>query len=119
MPFMEQRCVLDRHDNLTEIESDPRKFQGLSIAEATARGGTTPGALKIRPHRAYVALKAAFRKLASPHGDPGVANVATRLALAPAGAHRLYPHAIAKPTSRLDLQTTATIWCSSVGRLES
>lgn len=38
------------------------KFQGLSVAEAAARAGTTPGALKVRAHRAYVALKAAFRK---------------------------------------------------------
>jgi RNA polymerase sigma-70 factor (ECF subfamily) len=38
------------------------KFQGLSIAEAAARLGTTPGALKIRAHRAYVALKAGFQK---------------------------------------------------------
>jgi RNA polymerase sigma-70 factor (ECF subfamily) len=38
------------------------KFQGLTIAEAAERAGTTPGALKVRAHRAYVALKAAFRK---------------------------------------------------------
>ncbi len=37
------------------------KFQGLSIREAAARVGTTPGAVKLRAHRAYVALKAAFR----------------------------------------------------------
>jgi RNA polymerase sigma-70 factor (ECF subfamily) len=37
------------------------KLQGLSVAEAAARAGTTPGALKVRAHRAYVALKAAFR----------------------------------------------------------
>ena len=62
MPFMEQRCVLDRHDNLTKIESDLGtrldtalltlsnrqcevlqllKFQGLSIAEAAALIGCT------------------------------------------------------------------------------
>jgi len=38
------------------------KFQGLSIQEAAARVGTTPGALKLRAHRAYLALKATFRK---------------------------------------------------------
>lgn len=38
------------------------KFQGLTVAEAAARAGTTPGALKVRAHRAYVALKAAFRR---------------------------------------------------------
>jgi RNA polymerase sigma-70 factor (ECF subfamily) len=37
------------------------KFQGLSIREAAARVGTTPAALKLRAHRAYVALRAAFR----------------------------------------------------------
>jgi len=40
---------------------DLLKFQGLTVAEAAARTGTTPGALKVRAHRAYVALKAAFR----------------------------------------------------------
>ncbi len=38
------------------------KFQGLSITEAAAVAGTTPGALKVRAHRAYVALKTSFRK---------------------------------------------------------
>ena len=38
------------------------KVQGLTIKEAAARAGTTPTALKIRAHRAYVALRAAFRK---------------------------------------------------------
>jgi len=38
------------------------KLQGLSVVEAAARIGTTPGALRIRAHRAYTALKAAFRK---------------------------------------------------------
>jgi RNA polymerase sigma-70 factor (ECF subfamily) len=38
------------------------KFQGLSIQEAAARVGTTPGAVKLRAHRAYLALKATFRK---------------------------------------------------------
>jgi RNA polymerase sigma-70 factor (ECF subfamily) len=38
------------------------KLQGLSIREAAARVGTTPGALKLRAHRAYLALRATFRK---------------------------------------------------------
>ncbi|MCC6767281.1 MAG: RNA polymerase sigma factor [Deltaproteobacteria bacterium] len=38
------------------------KLQDLSIREAAARLGTTPGALKLRAHRAYLALRAAFRK---------------------------------------------------------
>jgi RNA polymerase sigma-70 factor (ECF subfamily) len=38
------------------------KFQGLSIREAAARVGTTPGALKLRAHRAYLAIKSAFGK---------------------------------------------------------
>lgn len=37
------------------------KLQGLSIREAAARVGATPGALKLRAHRAYLALRAAFR----------------------------------------------------------
>ena len=60
---MEQRCVLDRHDNLTKIESDLGtrldtalltlsnrecevlqllKFQGLSIAEAAPPSSVVP-----------------------------------------------------------------------------
>lgn len=38
------------------------KVQGLTVNEAAARAGITPGALKIRAHRAYVAVRAAFRK---------------------------------------------------------
>ncbi len=38
------------------------KLHGLSIREAAARVGTTPGALKLRAHRAYLALRATFRK---------------------------------------------------------
>lgn len=38
------------------------KFQGLSIREAADRVGTTPGAVKLRAHRAYLALKATFRR---------------------------------------------------------
>lgn len=37
------------------------KLQGLSIREAASLVGTTPGALKLRAHRAYLALRAAFR----------------------------------------------------------
>lgn len=37
------------------------KLQGLSIREAASRIGTTPGAVKLRAHRAYSALRAAFR----------------------------------------------------------
>jgi RNA polymerase sigma-70 factor (ECF subfamily) len=38
------------------------KVQGLTVAEAAARAGTTPTALKIRAHRAYVTLRRALRK---------------------------------------------------------
>ncbi len=38
------------------------KLQGLSIREAAARLGTTPTALKLRAHRAYLALKVSVRK---------------------------------------------------------
>jgi RNA polymerase sigma-70 factor (ECF subfamily) len=34
------------------------KLEGLSVDAAAARAGTTPGALKVRAHRAYRALKA-------------------------------------------------------------
>lgn len=37
------------------------KLQGLSIREAASLIGTTPGALKLRAHRAYQALRTAFR----------------------------------------------------------
>jgi RNA polymerase sigma-70 factor (ECF subfamily) len=37
------------------------KLEGLSITEAAARAGTTPGALKVRAHRAYQALKTLLR----------------------------------------------------------
>jgi RNA polymerase sigma-70 factor (ECF subfamily) len=33
------------------------KVEGLSQAEAAARAGTTPGAIKLRAHRAYLALR--------------------------------------------------------------
>ncbi len=34
------------------------KLEGLSVGVAAARAGVTPGALKVRAHRAYKALKA-------------------------------------------------------------
>jgi RNA polymerase sigma-70 factor (ECF subfamily) len=37
------------------------KVDGLSVTEAATRAGTTPGALKVRAHRAYTALKARLR----------------------------------------------------------
>jgi RNA polymerase sigma-70 factor (ECF subfamily) len=37
------------------------QVEGLSVAEAAARAGTTTGALKVRAHRAYAVLKALFR----------------------------------------------------------
>lgn len=36
------------------------KVQGLSIAEAASIAGTTPGAMKLRAHRAYEALREAL-----------------------------------------------------------
>ena len=38
------------------------KVEGLSQSEAAARAGTTPGAIKLRAHRAYVALRKLVRK---------------------------------------------------------
>src|SRR4029453_4622513 len=37
------------------------KLEGLSVSAAAARAGTTPGALKVRAHRAYQALKEFLR----------------------------------------------------------
>ena len=37
------------------------KLEGLSVGAAAARAGTTPGALKVRAHRAYKALKEFLR----------------------------------------------------------
>lgn len=36
------------------------KFEGLSVAEAARKAGVTVGALRVRAHRAYEALKALF-----------------------------------------------------------
>ena len=38
------------------------KVEGLSQAEAAARAGTTQGAIKLRAHRAYVALRKLVRR---------------------------------------------------------
>ena len=38
------------------------KMEGLPITEAAERTGISPGALKVRAHRAYEALKKAFRR---------------------------------------------------------
>ena len=37
------------------------KIEGLSVEAGAARAGTTPGALRVRAHRAYRALKAMLR----------------------------------------------------------
>jgi DNA-directed RNA polymerase specialized sigma24 family protein len=36
------------------------KLEGLTVAEAAERAGTTPGALKLRAHRGYRALRDVF-----------------------------------------------------------
>lgn len=38
------------------------KLEGLSVGAAAARAGITPGALRVRAHRAYKALKAFLRR---------------------------------------------------------
>jgi RNA polymerase sigma-70 factor (ECF subfamily) len=38
------------------------KLEGLSVGAAAARAGTTPGALKVRAHRAYKTLRAFLRR---------------------------------------------------------
>ena len=53
---------------LAELPSSQREavelihLQGLSVVEAAARAGTTPGALKVRAHRGYRALRARLRR---------------------------------------------------------
>jgi len=37
-------------------------FEGLSVAAAAARAGTTPGALKVRAHRGYRSLRAVLER---------------------------------------------------------
>ena len=39
------------------------KVEGLSQAEAAVRAGTTPGAIKLRAHRAYVALRKLVKRV--------------------------------------------------------
>jgi len=41
------------------------KLQGLSVAEAAARAGTSAGALKVRAHRGYRALRAILQDVGS------------------------------------------------------
>ncbi len=41
------------------------QLEGLSVAEAAARAGVTPGALKVRAHRGYRALRRALEGVAS------------------------------------------------------
>ncbi len=45
------------------------RFEGMSVADAAAVLGTTPGAVKIRAFRAYEALRAAIEKSAEIKGD--------------------------------------------------
>ncbi|HTJ47353.1 MAG TPA: sigma factor-like helix-turn-helix DNA-binding protein, partial [Kofleriaceae bacterium] len=47
------------------------KLDGKSIAEAAAIAGTTPGAMKVRAHRGYVALRKA---LGSPEASTASAD---------------------------------------------
>jgi RNA polymerase sigma-70 factor (ECF subfamily) len=47
------------------------KIHGRSLAEAAAITGTTPGAIKLRAHRAYVTLRGLLGR--SPRGAAGVA----------------------------------------------
>lgn len=49
------------------------KLEGRSVAEAASIAGTTPGAMKVRAHRGYVALRRALAD--APAGDePAVAR---------------------------------------------
>jgi RNA polymerase sigma-70 factor (ECF subfamily) len=56
-------AVLDALHRLPENQRDAlllTKIQGMRVADAAALLGTTPGALKVRMHRAYVALRGVF-----------------------------------------------------------
>jgi RNA polymerase sigma-70 factor (ECF subfamily) len=57
-------AVLAALHRLPESQRDAlllTKIQGMSIADAAATLGTTPGAVKLRAHRAYVALRDVFK----------------------------------------------------------
>lgn len=54
------RAALDALEALPDSQREAlvlTKLNGKSIAEAAAIAGTTPGAMKLRAHRAYVALR--------------------------------------------------------------
>ncbi|ACY17427.1 RNA polymerase sigma factor [Haliangium ochraceum] len=57
------KAALAALDNLPEKQREAvvlTKLSGKSIAEAAAITGTTPGAMKVRAHRGYVALRKAL-----------------------------------------------------------
>lgn len=67
LPEAVAESELDRYALADALRSLPRpqreafsmlKLEGLSVGAAAARAGVTPGALKVRAHRAYRALKA-------------------------------------------------------------
>lgn len=49
--------ALDRLPPAQRAAFEMLKLEGLSVAAAAARAGTTPSALKVRAHRAYKALR--------------------------------------------------------------
>jgi RNA polymerase sigma-70 factor (ECF subfamily) len=57
-------AVLDALHKLPDNQREAlllTKIQGMSVTDAAALLGTTPGALKLRAHRAYVALRETFK----------------------------------------------------------
>jgi RNA polymerase sigma-70 factor (ECF subfamily) len=67
LPEAVAESELDRYALADALRSLPRpqreafsmlKLEGLSVGAAAARAGVTPGALKVRAHRAYRTLKA-------------------------------------------------------------
>ena len=67
LPDVAAESEPDRHALADALQTLPRpqreaftmlKVEGLSVGAAAARAGVTPGALKVRAHRAYKALKA-------------------------------------------------------------
>jgi RNA polymerase sigma-70 factor (ECF subfamily) len=59
----QERALYERLASLPEPQREAivlLKARGLSVSEAARIAGTTPGAMKVRAHRAYEALRAAL-----------------------------------------------------------
>jgi RNA polymerase sigma-70 factor (ECF subfamily) len=69
MPELEPAVVQAVHAALARLPASQRqaveltKLQGKSVAEAAVIAGTTPGAIKLRAHRGYAALRRMLQAL--------------------------------------------------------